>query len=65
MKKDECNLRSSFVYKTKRALAKQRRVGAGDVTRTRDLLITNQLHYLLCYTSISRTRDRPDKRIIL
>ena len=25
--------------------------GAGDVTRTRDLLITNQLHYRLCYTS--------------
>ena len=27
-------------------------VGAGDVTRTHDLLITNQLHYRLCYTSI-------------
>ena len=26
--------------------------GASDVTRTRDLLITNQLHYRLCYTSI-------------
>ena len=26
--------------------------GAGDVTRTHDLLITNQLHYRLCYTSI-------------
>ena len=26
-------------------------VGAGDVTRTHDLLITNQLHYRLCYTS--------------
>ena len=39
--------------------------GASDVTRTRDLLITNQLHYLLCYTSISRTGYRPDKRIIL
>ena len=25
--------------------------GAGDVTRTHDLLITNQLHYRLCYTS--------------
>lgn len=25
--------------------------GASDVTRTRDLLITNQLHYRLCYTS--------------
>ena len=28
-----------------------RRIGAGDVTRTHDLLITNQLHYRLCYTS--------------
>ncbi len=27
------------------------RSGAGDVTRTHDLLITNQLHYRLCYTS--------------
>ena len=27
--------------------------GAGDVTRTHDLLITNQLHYRLCYTSDS------------
>ncbi len=27
--------------------------GAGGVTRTRDLLITNQLHYRLCYTSIA------------
>ena len=26
--------------------------GACDVTRTRDLLITNELHYRLCYTSI-------------
>lgn len=26
---------------------------AGDVTRTRDLLITNELHYQLCYTSIT------------
>ena len=29
------------------------RFGAGDVTRTHDLLITNQLHYRLCYTSIA------------
>ena len=28
--------------------------GAGDVTRTHDLLITNQLHYRLCYTSNDR-----------
>ena len=27
--------------------------GAGDATRTHDLLITNQLHYRLCYTSIN------------
>ena len=27
--------------------------GAGDETRTCDLLITNQLHYRLCYTSDS------------
>ena len=27
-------------------------LGAGDVTRTHDLLITNQLHYRLCYTSV-------------
>ena len=26
--------------------------GAGDVTRTRDLLITSEMHYRLCYTSI-------------
>ena len=26
--------------------------GAGDVTWTHDLLITNQLHYRLCYTSV-------------
>ena len=26
---------------------------AGNVTRTRDLLITNQLHYRLCYSSES------------
>lgn len=26
--------------------------GAGDATRTHDLLITNQLHYRLCYTSM-------------
>ena len=30
--------------------------GAGGRTRTPDLLITNQLHYQLCYTSISTTR---------
>ena len=29
--------------------------GAGGRTRTPDLLITNQLHYQLCYTSISAT----------
>ena len=29
--------------------------GAGDGTRTCDLLITNQLHYRLCYTSITTT----------
>ena len=29
--------------------------GAGDVTRTHDLLITNQLHYRLCYTSGTST----------
>ena len=34
--------------------------GAGDVTRTRDLLITNQLHYLLCYTSASRAMGSPE-----
>ena len=27
--------------------------GASDVTRTRDLLITSEMHYRLCYTSIS------------
>ena len=26
--------------------------GASDVTRTRDLLITSEMHYRLCYTSI-------------
>ena len=25
--------------------------GASDVTRTRDLLITSEMHYRLCYTS--------------
>ena len=29
--------------------------GAGDKTWTYDLLITNQLHYRLCYTSIAAT----------
>ena len=28
--------------------------GAGDVTRTRDLLITSEMHYRLCYTSMLR-----------
>jgi hypothetical protein len=28
--------------------------GADDATRTHDLLITNQLHYRLCYISILR-----------
>ena len=27
-------------------------IGASDVTRTRDLLITSEMHYRLCYTSI-------------
>ena len=27
-------------------------IGASDPTRTGDLLITNELHYQLCYTSI-------------
>ena len=31
---------------------KKAKVGAGGVTRTRDLRITNALHYQLCYTSI-------------
>ena len=26
--------------------------GASDVTRTRDLLITSEMHYRLCYTSL-------------
>ncbi len=26
--------------------------GASDVTRTRDLLITSEMHYRLCYTSV-------------
>ena len=26
-------------------------LGASDVTRTRDLLITSEMHYRLCYTS--------------
>ena len=30
--------------------------GASDVTRTRDLLITSEMHYRLCYTSM----DLPD-----
>ena len=28
--------------------------------RTRDLLITNQLHYLLCYTSLYRAMASPE-----
>ena len=28
--------------------------------RTRDLLITNQLHYLLCYTSACRATGSPE-----
>ena len=38
--------------KKSRLLLKAGFFGAGNVTRTRDLLITNQLHYRLCYTSI-------------
>ena len=43
--------------KSRQTSLRKRRVerrdfGAGNVTRTRDLLITNQLHYRLCYTSI-------------
>ena len=42
------------VMEIKNVEAKRRllRRGAGDVTRTHDLLITNQLHYRLCYTSL-------------
>ena len=29
-------------------------VGASDLTRTGDLLITSEMHYRLCYTSIPR-----------
>ena len=35
----------------RKSAAERQRFGAGDVTRTHDLLITNQLHYRLCYTS--------------
>ena len=40
----------------KKASAKAEAFGAGDVTRTHDLLITNQLHYRLCYTSKTEQR---------
>ena len=31
--------------------------GASDVTRTRDLLITSEMHYRLCYTSVLCKRE--------
>ena len=53
----------NFVYafdrESKKTLPKwQGLFGAGDVTRTRDLLITNQLHYRLCYTSETIIQNR-------
>ena len=38
--------------KPETCLCKFRTFGASDVTRTRDLLITSEMHYRLCYTSI-------------
>ena len=35
--------------------------GAGDGIRTCDLLITNQLHYRLCYTSDCNIISHPDE----
>ena len=42
-----------IVVKTKKHHARKMRgeFGASEKTRTFDLLITNQLHYRLCYTS--------------
>ena len=44
--------RNNQIKQNPHILADTRDLGAGDVTRTHDLLITNQLHYRLCYTSI-------------
>ena len=44
-------VRSTNYKKGRRSYGPPAFFGAGDVTRTHDLLITNQLHYRLCYTS--------------
>ena len=38
--------------KSKTCLRRFWTFGASDVTRTRDLLITSEMHYRLCYTSM-------------
>ena len=47
-----CNIFSIFVTKKHRKPKFSMLFGAGGVTRTHDLLITNQLLYQLSYTSV-------------